>query len=184
MSANFRHIFWNAGFLAFSIMAFDSCKPEKVKLSEKAVYFDMKGFFRTDSARLANKNTIVTKTVYHNGVAETKKIHVINWGNELRLFSQSDINKPAWKSSYDIVSADNMVLYQAKSPELTTRKIIIKKDGVKVRWIRIYNHTKNMLYESTEQLTYFPDSLYVIAKKQSVRLIGTNTYQIKGVINQ
>ncbi len=46
----------------------------------------------------------------------------------------------------------------------------------------IYNDSKNMLYESQEWLSYFPDSLYQIDKKQTVRLLGTNTYKIKGAL--
>ena len=45
----------------------------------------------------------------------------------------------------------------------------------------IVNHTKNMLYENTEKLSYFPDSLYLIQKKQRVRLLGTDTYRISGL---
>jgi hypothetical protein len=40
-----------------------------------------------------------------------------------------------------------------------------------------------MLYESSEELTYILDSAYTIDKNQSVRFLGNNNYQIKGIIS-
>lgn len=165
------------------LAALSSCGPDKTRLSSKPVYFDLKGFFRSDSARLAAKNPLITKTVQHNGITETKKLHINNWGNELRLFAQSDINKPAWRASYTVTNTDNLTLYKAKFPDLTTREIVVKRESGKVKWIMIYNYTKNMLYESKEQLSYFPDSIYTIVKKQHVKIIGNNSFLVKGTLN-
>jgi len=146
------------------------------------VYFDLKAFFRSDSARLAGLNPAVVKTVTHNGVTETKTVHIGNWSQELNLFIQSDINRPAWKSSYSVSNSDSAVIYKALTPELKTRRIIIKKAGEKVQWILIYNHTKNLLYETNEKLSYFPDSLYLIEKSQHVKLMGRNDYKVQGTL--
>jgi len=67
---------------------------------------------------------------------------------------------------------------------LVTREILIKQVSGKVQYMLIYNYTKNLLYTNSEELTYFPDSLYQINKIQTVRLLGTNKYQIKGFFNQ
>lgn len=146
------------------------------------VYFDLKAFFRSDSARLAGLNPAVVKTVTHNGVTETKTVHIGNWSQELNLFVQSDINRPAWKSSYSVSNSDSAVIYKALTPELKTRRIIIKKIGEKVQWMLIYNHTKNLLYETNEKLSYFPDSLYLIEKSQHVKLMGRNDYKVQGTL--
>jgi len=123
--------------------------------------------------------------VTHNGSSETKKIHIDNWGSELSLFIQSDINKPAWRDSYSIQNdADNSIIYTAKTPELKTRKIIVTKNkDNSIKWIMIYNASENFLYQTTEVLNYIPDSLYTIKKKQHVRFMGTNNYYIKGTLN-
>lgn len=146
------------------------------------VYFDLKAFFRSDSARLAGLNPPVVKTVVHNGTVETKTVHIGNWSQELNLFIQSDINRPAWKNSYSVSISDSAVIYKALTPELKTRRIIIKKAGEKVQWVLIYNHTKNLLYETSEKLSYFPDSLYLIEKTQHVRLMGRNDYKVQGTL--
>lgn len=165
------------------LLAINSCKNDSHSATDTNKFFDIKGFFKADSARLSKLNPLVNKTVVHNGITETKKVHIPNWGTELSLFSESDINKPAWKASYDVQTTDDFLIYKANDPSLKTQKIIIKKQNNRLKWIMIVNHTKNILYESYEKLSYFPDSLYLIQKKQSVRVLGTDIYKISGSLN-
>lgn len=162
-------------------MVCPACRPEVKETKGSLVYFDIKGFFGADAARLNQKHTAVTKTVMHNGDTQTKRINNINWVNEFELFTNSDINKPAWSDSYTVQNANGLLVYKAKTPDLKTRSIIIKKDGQKVKWIIIFNHNTNMLYDNVEKLSYFPDSVYQISKSQKVRFLGKNRYGIKGV---
>lgn len=165
------------------LLALQACKKDSAAARDTMKYFDLKGFFRTDSLRLSKADPLVNKTVVHNKTSENKKVHIHDWGNELSLFTGSDINKPAWKESYTVQADTNFLIYKAKDPTLKTRDIIIKKDGDKVKWILIFNHTKNILYETQEKLSYFPDSLYIIQKAQRVRLLGTDDYKITGAFN-
>lgn len=169
-------------FFALLILGLAACKPE----IKKANFFDLSGYFTHEAARLQALNKPVLKTVEHNGEApETKRIPINNWNAELSLFKNSDINKPAWASSYDVHGDSNLTIYMAKDTSLRTRKLLIKREMGKVKWIVIYNHTpKNLLYDSFEKLTYFPDSLYMIEKRQDVRILGINRYRIKGLFNQ
>ncbi|MEO6149702.1 MAG: hypothetical protein ABIN95_14610 [Mucilaginibacter sp.] len=164
------------------ISGLQACKPDVKVITAK--FFDVKGFFEADSARLMKLDPIVKKTVSHNGKAETKSLHIKNWGSELSLFINSDINKPAWHDGYTIVETPDLMRYTAKEPDLKTRELTIKKQGGKVQSITIVNSTKNLLYTNTEKLYYRPDSLYRIEKTQHVRLIGTNNYKIEGILLQ
>ena len=172
------------GLIATSVIALivivSGCKPQVKEPAGTLKYFDLKGFFKADSARLSQKHPLVTKTVVQNGKSQTKKVYIDNWGSEFELFTNADINKPAWRDSYSINTSDSVIIYSAKQPELKTTRIIISKKGDKVKWILIYSHTKILLYENTEKLTYFPDSVYSIAKLQKVRLLGKNLYVITG----
>jgi hypothetical protein len=159
-----------------------SCRPDIKQSGAVSNYFDVGGYFKADTARLKKLNLPVNKTVTHNGVTENKTVHITNWGQELNLFIQSDINRPAWKNSYRIQTMDSLLIYTAKYPDLRTTKIVIRKDKDKVKWILLYNHTKNLLYETREKLSYFPDSVYLIEKWQRVRLMGRNNYRIEGVL--
>jgi hypothetical protein len=159
-----------------------SCRPDIKQSGAVLKYFDISGYFKADTARLKMLDPAVNKTVAHNGTTENKTVHIANWGQELNLFIQSDINRPAWKNSYNVQTTDSLLIYKAKYPDLRTTRIVIKKDKDKVKWILIFNHTKNLLYETREKLSYFPDSVYLIEKWQQVKLMGRNNYRIEGML--
>ncbi|CAN5508835.1 hypothetical protein BH09BAC6_BH09BAC6_08890 [soil metagenome] len=173
-----------AALTALLIALFTACKPEIKETGATLKYFDLKGYFIADLAALKKLNKPVTKTVTHNGATESKTLHITSWAQEMDLFAGSDINKPAWKDSYTVVNNGDFLIYKAKFPELKTRELTIKKVNGKVKWILIYNRTKNILYQTTEKLSYFPDSVYVIEKVQKVKLMGSNSYKITGVIGR
>jgi hypothetical protein len=165
-----------------------SCKQDSSANKIPMQFFDLKGYFSGEAARLAKLNPEISKTAVYNKQPETQKVHIANWSNELSMFTESDINKPAWRASYDVQSSDGFITYKAKDPELKTQDIVIKKNGNKIKWIFIYNHVRRtlfnmMLFESKETLTYFPDSLYQVQKRQATRVLGINTYNVKGVLN-
>jgi hypothetical protein len=161
-----------------------ACKPAVKESRTGLKYFDLKGYFERDSARLTKLNQPVLKSVKHNNVSETKRVHISNWGTELSLFKASDINRTAWKNSYSVLADSNLLIYKALEPELTTREILIKLAAGKVKYIMIINDTKNLLFKTQEKLTYFPDSMYLIQKAQTVRFLGVNKYDIKGLFHQ
>jgi len=159
-----------------------ACRPDNTKPGGTIKYFDLKGYFTSDTARLNKQHQLVVKTVKHNGVGETQKVKIENWGQELDMFLSADINRPAWKDSYTVQTSDGITSYRAKEPDLKVREILIKRDGEKIKWFFIYTFTKNILYQTSEELSYYPDSMYVIKKDQRVRLMGRNRYTITGVI--
>lgn len=163
-----------------AILILSACAGQK---EEKAVktYMDVKGFFDAEVSRLTSLNPEINKTVARNEASETRNMKNINWKTELSLFAESDINKPAWKDSYKIIKLSGKTVYLASDPGLRTREINITKDPEgRVRKITILNQVENMLYSSTEQLLYIPDSVYQISKQQHVAIIGDNRYFING----
>lgn len=157
-----------------------ACKPEIKETGATLKYFDLKEYFRVDSARLAKANLPVKKTVTHNGITETRRLKILNWGQEFGLFAASDINKPAWKDSYTVQETADSIVYKAKFPELKTREIVIRKSGDKVTSVYIHNYIHNLLYNTTERLTYKAGVYYKIEKDQQVKVMGANNYLVKG----
>ena len=164
------------------LSALQSCNPGAVRSGTAMKYFDIAGYFKADTARLMKNNPLVNKTVTYNGGIENKIVHIGNWGQELNLFIQSDINRPAWRNSYSVLNTDSLIIYKANTRDLRTTEILIKKVKGKVKYILIFNQTKNLLYETKEKLSYFPDSVYQIEKSQSIKLMGKNLYRIKGIM--
>jgi hypothetical protein len=171
--------------LIFTFSGLYSCKPDIRETGAALKYFDLKGFIHADSVRLSKNNVLVSKTVSHNQeAAQTRRLRISNWGRELDLFSASDINKPAWRESYNIQQQGDSTIYTAKDPKLFTRRLMIQQSGNTVKKISIQNAASNILYKSTERLIYYPDSLYLIDKLQQIKLLGDNRYVIKGVIGK
>jgi hypothetical protein len=164
-----------------------SCKGDSRAGAMK--FFDLKGYFTNEAARLTRLNPEINKTAVYNKQSETKKVHITNWSTELSIFSESDINKPAWRGSYKRSDAEGITTYTAIDTTLKTQYIIVKKQGDKVKLISIFNHTKTTLFgkslhQTWENLVYVPDSLYRIQKKQYTRILGFNNYFIKGTYAQ
>ena len=162
------------------IACLPACKPQIANNGA----FDLKGYITKDAARLKKLNKPVVKTVVHNGVTETKTVHIDNWEQELGLFISADINKPTWRSNYDVTAEDSLLVYRAKDKDkdLKVRYLLINRTKQKVRWILIYTKVDNALYKTTQKLVYYPDSLYSIEMQQHVKLMGTNVYKVQGVI--
>ncbi len=125
----------------------------------------------------------VRKTVKKNNDTEDREMAIRSWVNELELFRLSDINMEAWIGKYAVDSGQHYVEYRATDPELRTRRIVIhRSDEGEIRHIHVANEASNMLYTSKELLDYYPDSLYVIEKRQDIRWWSDNTYTITGRI--
>lgn len=155
-------------------------KPEIKETGAELKYFDLKGYFEKEAARLTTLNPKVDKSVAHNAETESKEVQITSWKKELNLFTESDINKPAWKLSYDVQTNADSTVYQAKYPELKTRRIVITQKAGQVSTIAIVNNTHNILYNTTEKLVYAPKAYYLIEKLQKVKIMGANNYTIKG----
>jgi hypothetical protein len=170
--------------LAFLLIIFiSSCTLQEEKISENE-FFDIKGFFEAEAKRLTNLKSLSNKKVTQNNQSEIKNSLSVDWNSELALFVASDINKPAWRDSYSYSENNLRISYIAIDTNLRTRSVEIQKDkNGRTVFFKIKNIARNMLYESSEELTYILDSAYTIDKNQSVRFLGNNNYQIKGIIS-
>ncbi|MEB0276936.1 hypothetical protein [Mucilaginibacter sp. 5C4] len=155
-------------------------KPEIKETGAELQYFDLKGYFGKQDTLLTKQNPEVNKSVAHNGDTESKKVRIASWKKELNLFTESDINKPAWKQSYNVQSNADSTVYKAKFPELKTREIVVRKKAGQVTEIAIVNNTHNILYNTSEKLVYVPNAYYSIEKNQKVKVMGANNYRING----
>jgi hypothetical protein len=97
-------------------------------------WFDLKQFVQNANAILP-KNALLEKTLQVGGKTETKKTTVADWSAELSVFGQSDLNRPAWRSKYQVdtvhltVTNDTATAHQirhlAKDKSLKTNYLVI-----------------------------------------------------------
>jgi hypothetical protein len=170
----------------FFAISLSSCSQKEAELSNEAYFFSLKNYFEEEAERLTNQHALVLKEVKRNAEFEEKEIEIQDWKKEFGLFIESDINKLSWKDSYQETTYKNSsgerdtLIYRSLDPKLRTQEIMIVRDNKQIREIAIKNNTKNYLYNSVEELKYYPDSLYEINKKQDVIILGSNDYHISG----
>ncbi len=150
----------------------------------KATFFDLKGFFEQEAEYLQTQNIRIKKTIRHNNQTEEHISKVESWDEELRLFRESDINKPSWRDKYTLDSTEigNGLLllhYKANDKTLNTQVLDIKLAGRNVHSIVIIGNVSNNVYESQQYLTYIPHKSYTIEKIQDVVLFDKDEYNIK-----
>lgn len=144
-------------------------------------YFSLDRYFKSEMERLSSGQPVVEKTVEKNGTRERRSLTNLDWALELKVFRSSDINKPAWHNSYSIDSSEAGVVYRAEEPDLRVRFIQVSfgPEGA-VTGILIRRSESNYLYSSGELLKYYPDSLYFIERRQEVRVLGPDEFQVSG----
>jgi hypothetical protein len=145
--------------------------PAAYSEQTKPVFFDLKSFIKQEIERLKNIKT-VEKTVTVNGKSETKKVSISNWEDELAPFTNSDINRPAWKDKYRlkeglIAQEGKFKRYEATDENLKTRVLGVKlTDDDKILTVFIENNEESAVSSASQKLTYNVGKSYKIESKQ------------------
>ena len=166
--------------LCFLIFLSYSCTPIEQNKTEKVAYFSLKNYFEKEAERLNGLNLQIHKTVAINGVNEHKLVKINNFKNELNTFITADINKASWRGAFKVKKNENLALYTTDNIKIPVKKVEIRYQNNKVKSIQIFLRTVNILYHSSDTLTYFPDSLYEIKKTQKIKLLKEKKYVVIG----
>ncbi len=127
------------------------CTQESTNETKK--YFDLNAFIQAKIEVLNKKKPAFEKTVWNENTPETKTVVIQDWGKELELFLQADLNKPAYLNSYEVTETDTLSKYQLKNTEsLPVKLLMIHKVEGKPESIEATVQNKNYLYESNKQI--------------------------------
>lgn len=143
---------------------------------DTAPFFDLAGYIAAETDRLTSAKTRVEKTITLNGETETKELDAINFANDLRLFREADINKPAWVDKYEtqtemLSGSHKVTTYLAKDSSLIVRRLMVEEDlGVTTK-IEVDRKTGTVLSEGEHKLVYNPARGYSV-KTQQVNRFG------------
>jgi hypothetical protein len=164
-----------------------SCNPVGND-SEQKTYFDLAGFIDAEIKYMDAQNVTVLKTVKINKETEELESTKIDWNKELEILKQSDLNKAAFKLSYDISETDSLISYKLKEGEnlpVALVKILKDKNGEIVE-IESKYHTENYLYNSskTAQINLKNGHLnsYSMIGWQELFIGSRKNFEIKGVV--
>ncbi|MBD2756168.1 hypothetical protein [Spirosoma validum] len=147
---------FHSSFFLLSSLLISSC-TNPAQQDQPNVYYDVLGFVKHQIADLTAQKPLVNKAVAVNKDRNRQTTRTIDWNHELELFTQADINKPALRSSYQIIRPDSLTYqYTLKKSEekLTVRSLTVRLDASthQPRQIEAVLQTSNPLYSSERQL--------------------------------
>ncbi|MHA4896543.1 hypothetical protein ACXZ1K_17455 [Pedobacter sp. PWIIR3] len=167
--------------ISFIIIAFYGCQSKDGPVITKVdPYFDLKTYINTEADRLSKANLSVDKTVAVNGLAETKKLKIVDWKSELSIFSNTEINRASWKGLFKVESNKNLVIYRSDNDKVPVKELCVFLNGNHIKGITAVVKNSNLLYTSIDSLSYFADSAYQVKKQQDIRFLAKKTYLISG----
>ncbi len=155
---------------------FFSCQstvPKEAAINQQP-FFDLTAFFETEQAQLKTEVIALEKKVKINEKTETKRIDQLNLSQELAVFIDADINRPAWLDQYsrDSIKNDNNQLtalhYKALKDNLKTKGLSIYFKKGLVTHIEIQKLLSNMAIASTQELVYRSGQGYTIKNEQEL----------------
>jgi hypothetical protein len=151
---------------------------------ENLVFFDLKGYFQSEIKDLKNVRNI-TKITEVNGQKETLKLDSIDFESDLKIFSNADINKPAWSDKYSIDSIKNdaghlsKLNYKALDPELKIDQLELTFENDEVSKVFVSKSLSSAISKVNEKLVYNPKSGYVIERDQEITISGRNDFKVE-----
>ena len=180
-----RSVYLVLGVLSVYFFGNISCSetPASVKPGEK-LYFDLKGYFNQEVQRLASFPK-AKKIATVDGKQEERMLDSLNFQEELKIFSGTDINRAAWSDKYAIDSVFNeqrqliQLNYTANDKDLRTQNISIDFEENAVSEIFIENSSSSTVADTKQLLTYRPGEGYTIESHQKVSFTEGNTFLVE-----
>jgi hypothetical protein len=161
--------------LLFLLPLFFACTSDTAEVnSDQVAFFDLRSYVNEEVDRLTSRKTKVTKTITLNGKTETKELDDLNFANDLRIFREADINKPAWLEKYEtkhktLSGSHQITTYEALDSNLVTRQLLVEEDLGEVTRITIKRKTGTVLSNGNHWLEYVPATGYSMTTQQENR---------------
>ncbi len=151
---------------------------------QSEAYFDIKGYFEKEAIRLNKLDLSTEKSVAIDGEKEQKLVKISDFNQELSAFIAADINKASWRGAFVVTKQNEIVRYTTENKKIPVSAVKIAYRNNKLKSIQLVVKTDNILYQSIDTLSYFPDSLYEIKKTQKIKLLKEKKYVVVGKFKQ
>ncbi len=151
--------------LLILLSLFSSCYADELQQDMKQEpFFDLSGYIDAQVDSLHRLHPVVEKTIILNSTSETKRMADLNFGTDLRVIREADINKPAWLDKYRVEKqADGNAVtsvYTAIDSTMKTRRLTVKTVDGKPTDIEVVRKTGTVLSQGEHTLRYRPASGY------------------------
>lgn len=170
---SFRRSAWlRACGIGLGLVLLGSCEPaaETTTVAYTDPYFSLEDYFEAEIAELTQRQQRVQKKVVLNGETEEQILDQVDFRNELQLFLDADINRPAWSDKYQIDSLYqagklHQIAYTTSDSTLATRAITVTFATTavpRVEAVEIHAKMETVLSDSDKWLRYEPQRAYTI----------------------
>ncbi len=159
--------------LSTILIALLACTPEDTKKGERLSFFDLEGYMRQQAQQLQDEQPKAVKSVSLDARVEEKVLSTLDYNKELELFSQADINRPAWRDKYTIDSVFNRagmleaLTYEATDAKIPTRRLRIDFDRGEVSRVLVEEFFSSAIADTRRELTFMPGLGYQITSVQT-----------------
>lgn len=171
-------------FGVFILFCLNSCIPKEEAKSNKGKNADLITFFKGEMSRLNAVAPTLKKSVYKNGVLEKKILDSVNFEKELEMFLEVDLNKSAWKNSFElkegVLSDTTLKTYTCKDKKVRIRKVKVYYSKGKIVMVTAFLTSKNNIYNSFVKLKYELNKGYEVVSGQKVRWMDGNYFVVNG----
>lgn len=169
------------------VVFLSSCSqdPAEVLFEDQRYYYDLPAFISKQMDNLQGKGQWVRKHVTKDGHSHIIERGNIDWKEELDVFKESDINRPAWRGEFkvDSISLERVfvITYKTENEEIPVKNVVVTvdKDTKQCLQISVDRRTKNFLYSSDQSLYFTTGEGYMMKGKLSVTLLFDSEYSIE-----
>ena len=131
-----------------------SCATDAAEMPKK--YYDLQRFINGQIELLNRAKPTVEKQMRAAGAAEQVLTADIDWGKELELFLQSDLNKAAFQTSYNVARPDSLTYqYSLKATEklpVKSLRICLDSASGQPALVEALLAVENKLYRSEKKI--------------------------------
>ena len=158
--------------------------PAEVYYEDQRFYYDLPSFMSKQVENLQSKGQWVRKHVTKDGHSHIIEHGDVDWKEELDLFIESDINRPAWRGEFKVDTIDlereYVITYKTSNEQIPVKNVVvtIDKDTRQCLKLTVDRRTKNFLYTSDQSLYFTTGEGYMMKGKLSVSLLFDSEYSI------
>ncbi len=159
--------------------------PTEIYFDDQRYYYDLPKCMAYQMDALQSMGKHVRKKLTKDGQSQTIERGDVNWREELELFFESDINRPAWRGAFkaDTVKLEQMMVitYSTENPEIPVKSVVVTLDRESRQCLRltIDRGTENFLYSSTQKLFFTPGEGYIIKGHLKVPFIFESEFSVE-----
>lgn len=172
--------------LLFAVLLGSCSKdPTEIYFEDQRFYYDLPKCMTYQVETLERLGKNVRKQLTKDGQTQTVERGGVNWREELELFIESDINRPAWRGAFmaDTVTLERMMVitYTTQNREIPVKRLVVTLDRQNQQCLRltIDRKTENFLYSSNQKLFFIPGEGYTIKGHLKVPYIFESQFSVE-----